>query len=64
MLLNDLREELNNGTNAISERTVSGVTNGGSTLPSNVIQDSDFDCNSHIKNSRFHQFDICAIERT
>ena len=40
------------------------VVNGGSTVPSNVISDNDFDCNLHIKKVRFHQFDICAIERT
>ena len=62
--LNGLREKLDKGTNATSKRTVSSVGNGGCTLPSNVISGSDFDCFSHIKNARFHQFDIGGIERT
>ena len=51
---------------ATRKRTVSSVVSDGCwKLPSNVILDSDFDCNSHIKNGLFHQFDICAIiERT
>ena len=64
LLLIIISKSCTKATNATSKRTVSSVVSDGWTLPSNVILDSDFDCNSHIKNGRFHQFNICAIERT
>ena len=50
--------------NAASRRTVSSVLNSGYKFPSKVIWGSAFDCNSHNKNARFHQFGIGALERT
>ena len=58
-----MREEFDKGNNATSKSTVSSVINGVSTRLSNVTWGSDFDCNSHIKKGRFHQFDISAINR-
>ena len=52
------------GSNATSKCTVSSVVIGGFTLPNNVIWNSAFDCIFNIKNVRFQQFDIGAIERT
>ena len=59
-----MREELDKSANETSKRTVSSVVNGGCTCPSNTLGDSDFDCNSYLKNGCFHQFDSYAIMRT
>ena len=63
-LINDWLKELQKGANSTRKRTVSGIVNGSCTILSNVFWGSDFECNSHIKNGCFHQFDICTIERT
>ena len=64
MVINDLHDELEKGTNATSKRNVRSDVNCGCTLLSNVILNSDCDCDSHIKNSSFHKLNVWAIERT
>ena len=63
-IINDFREELDKGNNATCKRSVSSVVNSVCTRPSRFIGGSEFDCSSHIKNGRFHEFHICAIKRT
>ena len=57
-------KKLEKGSNAISNRTMSSVVNGGYTGPGNILGNSGFDCNSYLQNGCFNEFDGYTIMRT